>query len=110
MSGHALGAVRGPRAILLLLLLSHDLLGQERVFVRQLVPLEWRVVHLHQVGARHELVPDELRLVIADEASVSISLTHHRLLKLLKSTGSVAYAEEGEGTGGGPPGYSLPQR
>lgn len=92
MGGHALGPVRGHRAILLLLPLRHNLLGQEGVFVRQLVPLERQLVQLHQVGARHNIVPDELCLVIADEANVIIGLTH---LRLFKSTGCVAPGQDG---------------
>ena len=88
--GHALVPVRGRRAILLLLLLSHNILGQEGVFVRQLVPLERQLVQLHHVGARHNFVPDELCPVIADEANVIIGLTH---LRLLKSTSRVTPAQ-----------------
>ena len=54
------------------------------------MPLERQLVQLHHVGARHNLVPDELCPVIADEANVIIGLTH---LRLLKSTGRVTPAQ-----------------
>ena len=50
---------------------AHDLLGQERVLVWQLVPFERQLVHPHQVAPRHDVVPNQLCLVVADESRIN---------------------------------------
>ena len=50
---------------------ADDLLGQEGVLVRQLVPFERQLVHPHQVAPRHDIVPDQLCLVVADESRIN---------------------------------------
>ena len=62
----------------------NDRLGQEGVLVRQLVAFEGQLVHAHQVTPRHDVVPNQLRHVIADEprfnAAAAAALAHLRLL------------------------------
>ena len=42
--------------------------------------LERRLVQLHEISARHNVVPDELGLVIANETSIIGGLAHLGLL------------------------------